>query len=73
MGHVFAAAMNAVEEDRRGTWMAGVEDQLATGRYPHFGRLLAEGHPPADPDDHFDRGLKIVLDGIELALSRPRP
>jgi AcrR family transcriptional regulator len=56
-----------------------IEEQVATGEYPHLEAMLPDGGvsavwerlEEADADDsRFERGLKRLLDGIELDLKR---
>jgi AcrR family transcriptional regulator len=56
-----------------------LEDSLATGRYPHLAAVL-EGDTfreridelAGDEEGRFERGLTRLLDGIALAIERPR-
>jgi AcrR family transcriptional regulator len=56
-----------------------IDEQVATGDYPHLSELLSEGGTAAFwrrleasgfEKDRFERGLKRLLDGIELDLKR---
>lgn len=46
-------------------------DGEATNAYPLLARVLARV-PPASPEEHFDRGFEIVLDGLRQRLAAKR-
>ncbi len=53
-------------QDATGPYMLRM---VATGRFPHIARLMQEAtHPPADVV--FERGVELLLDGIEAQLAR---
>ena len=60
---------------------AYIDAQLATGEFPHVREMIGDGGTQAAVDnivemmqgeDRFERGLTILLDGIELDLQRRR-
>ncbi len=60
---------------------AYIDAQLATGEFPHVREMIGDGGTQAAVDniaemmqgeDRFERGLAILLDGIELDLQRRR-
>jgi AcrR family transcriptional regulator len=69
----------AEQEEWRAQAFAYIDDEVATGEYPHLSELLPPGgmaelwasveHAASD-EQRFERGLKRVLDGIELDLKR---
>jgi hypothetical protein len=42
---------------------------IETGRFPTIAKVVRDARHPS-PDVRFDRGLKLVLDGIAAALAR---
>jgi AcrR family transcriptional regulator len=89
--YVFGFAMHSrapgpTDPDEQAEWrrraFAYIDEQVATGDYPHLRELLAGGgmgemweriETAASDADRFDRGLRRVLDGIQLELERPKP
>ncbi|MDI3407273.1 TetR/AcrR family transcriptional regulator [Streptomyces cavernicola] len=49
------------EQAVRGAYMAS---QVASGSYPRLAALLAEGPPPPDADEAFERTVERLLDGF---------
>jgi AcrR family transcriptional regulator len=86
--YVFGHAVHSREEnpfgeeggERERELLAYVEEQLATGEFPHLAALVAKDmtgtfkrfSAAASDEDRFERGLQMLLDGIELAISRRR-
>ncbi|HEX3279027.1 MAG TPA: TetR/AcrR family transcriptional regulator [Thermoleophilaceae bacterium] len=67
------------QEEWREQAFAFIEEQLATGDFPHLTDVMPPGGMPElwekleaanSDDDRFDRGLRRVLDGIQLELER---
>jgi AcrR family transcriptional regulator len=70
----------AAREDWLRQMTAYIDDELATGDYPALAELVPEGgmteawermQESDAAEDRFERGLKRLLDGIELDLKRP--
>jgi AcrR family transcriptional regulator len=66
-------------EEELGAILAYVEDQLATGDFPHTRELLGDEDPATffgrvarreTADARFERGLELLLDGVELQISQ---
>lgn len=63
-----AVMHNALGDDH--DWQAYLEAMAATGDHPHLAAAFADFGAP--PEDEFERGLQIVLDGIAVAIERSR-
>ncbi|HVT69935.1 MAG TPA: TetR/AcrR family transcriptional regulator C-terminal domain-containing protein, partial [Trebonia sp.] len=61
-----AAREAAADPERQARQYAMLPELLATGRYPRFAALVAQGGQPEtwDPAEHFGRLLDKVLDGL---------
>jgi AcrR family transcriptional regulator len=84
--YVFGHAVHSREQsplgedggERERAMLAYVEQQLATGEYPHMQALAADDmvgtfrriSAAAADEGRFERGLQVLLDGIELAIER---
>jgi len=64
-------------EEEIATWMAERRERLvASGRFPHFVRLIDDGVDPdaaETRDERFEFGLDSLLDGIAARLGGPPP
>ncbi|MFC8956304.1 TetR/AcrR family transcriptional regulator C-terminal domain-containing protein [Streptomyces sp. NPDC057101] len=54
------------EEQEQAVRRAYLAGQVASGRYPHLARLLAESPAPVDPDEIFALGIARLLDSFAL-------
>ena len=86
--YVFGHAVHSREGDafgdeggeRERAMLAYVTEQLESGEFPHIAALAADDMvgtfrriaAAARDEDRFERGLAVVLDGIELAIERSR-
>ncbi|MFC8762863.1 TetR/AcrR family transcriptional regulator C-terminal domain-containing protein [Streptomyces sp. NPDC057193] len=52
------------EEQEQAVRRAYLAGQVASGRYPHLARLLAESPAPVDPDEIFALGIARLLDSF---------
>jgi AcrR family transcriptional regulator len=84
--YVFGHAVHSREQsplgedggERERAMLAYVEQQLATGEYPHMQALAADDmvgtfrriSAAAADEGRFERGLQVLLDGIELTIER---
>jgi AcrR family transcriptional regulator len=84
--YAFGHAVHSAEEnpfgpdggERERTMLAYVEEQLKTGEFPHIEALAADDmvgtfrriQAAAADENRFERGLQVVLDGIEQAIER---
>ncbi len=59
---------NALDEDEG--FITHIAAMAATGEYPRAAAAFAEFDDP--PKDEFERGLTVILDGIEVAIERSR-
>lgn len=59
---------NAFGEDDG--WFDHIERLASSGRYPRVAGAFAQFGEP--PEDEFERGLQVVLDGIEVDIGRRR-
>jgi AcrR family transcriptional regulator len=86
--YVFGHAVHSREEnpfgdaggERERAMLAYVQAQLATGEFPHIEAMAAEDmvgtfrriSAAASDENRFERGLQVLLDGIELTIERGR-
>jgi hypothetical protein len=71
----------AAQQDWRERAFAFIDQQVRTGDFPHLSKLLPSGgiadlwerlEAVSADDERFERGLRRVLDGIQLELERSR-
>ena len=71
----------AAQEDWRKRAFAFIDEEVARGDFPHLSELLADGgmaelwaqfEASASDEQRFERGLRRLLDGIQLELEGPR-
>ncbi|NNG38990.1 TetR/AcrR family transcriptional regulator [Flexivirga sp. ID2601S] len=72
LGQVRTELAGAADQDDR-TWQAasigGLRDRIASGDYPMLSRIVHESGP-VEPDQRFAAGLRLLLDGVAIRLSR---
>jgi hypothetical protein len=65
-----------MRQPRRPAAVTGKERLVASGRFPHFVRLIDDGVDPdaaETRDERFEFGLDSLLDGIVARLGGPPP